>query len=588
MKVRTPYSITAIISTVFLALFSVFSLIGIIYFLSLERDAYIKQMDRIEEDINEEARNISANLQNIQQQVQWAAANIGTSNYWLTENVYEKKILGQDIENLLTGILKNSDIADSAFMVQRDSNIFLEKHTMDESLFLEVISTFTGRQSSQPLSPSLFISKSENSPNHLILWEPINNFNTKVMLVSTSARVYVTLPLDRILRDPGEGNTSFLCHLSGNTLSVYMQKGGTGDHEISSFDFEEFGGTSHNTIKIKNETYRSYFNSLEFGGLYLISLIPQTSMFASIWQILLHGVILLGFLLVLTIFGIIMVNTMINTPIHETVADISRIQKGDYTHRLKASSAKEINEISIGINNVLDELQLQNEKVIEAQKNLYEARYLQRESQIMALQAQINPHFLYNTMECIRSIAQERQVEEIIRIISSMIGIYRYSASNRLTGTVGEELRCAEEYAEIMQIRFEDRFTFEFRIGQDALGIEMPKMVLQPLIENAVTHGYANTLDNGLISVTGECRGEELLISVYDEGEGIAPEKLDELRNSLVNAHHTEKAANRIGLYNVDQRLKKAFGENHGLEIESAKGAFTKITIRIPIPGKGE
>ncbi len=588
MKVRNPYSITAIISTVFLALFSVFALIGIVYFLSLERDAYMKQMERVEEDINEEARNISLNLQNIRQQIQWAAANIGTSNYWLTENVYEKKILGQDIENLLTGILKSSDIADSAFMVQRDSNILLEKHTMDEALFLEVISAFTGKQSSQPLSPSLFTSRSEGSPNRLILWEPINNFNTRVMLVSTSARVYVTLPLDRILKDPGEGNASFLCHLAGNTLTVYMQKGSAEDQEIGSFDLGEIGGASRSTIKIKNRTYRSYFNSLEFGGLYFITLIPQTSMLASVWQILLHGLILLGFLLALTIFGIIMVNTMINTPIHETVADISRIQKGDYTHRLKASSAKEINEISIGINNVLDELQSQNEKVIEAQKNLYEARYLQRESQIMALQAQINPHFLYNTMECIRSIAQERHVGEITRIISSMIGIYRYSASSRLTATVGEELRCAEEYAEIMRVRFEDRFTFEFRIGQDFSGIEMPKMVLQPLIENAVTHGYSNTLDKGLITVSGERVGTELLISVYDEGEGIAPEKLDELRKSLLNARHTEKAANRIGLYNVDQRLKKAFGENRGLEIESVKGAFTRITIRIPIPGKGE
>ena len=168
-----------------------------------------------------------------------------------------------------------------------------------------------------------------------------------------------------------------------------------------------------------------------------------------------------------------------------------------------------------------------------------------------------------------------------------MIGIYRYSASGQLIGTVGDEIKCAKDYGEIMRIRFGDRFLFEFRIDESFMDIEMPKMILQPLMENAVTHGYEDSLDPGKITVIGECRDEILFLSVCDDGQGIPPKKLAELRDSLAGARHTEKTANRIGLFNVDQRMKQRFGEDYGLEIESVEGEYTRIMIRIPLNRNG-
>ena len=207
---------------------------------------------------------------------------------------------------------------------------------------------------------------------------------------------------------------------------------------------------------------------------------------------------------------------------------------------------------------------------------------LNRESQLRSLQAQINPHFLYNTLECIRSISQYYGVSEVSKIISGMIHIYRYSASNVVEGTLQSEFACAEAYAQIVQVRYEGRYEVELEPEESLRDSYMPKMILQPLIENAVSHGLAKRFSGGRVRVTARREGEEVLITVWDNGEGIPEADLEELRRRLERDMDTEGREGSIGLHNVHARIWKTFGGGYGVTIDSREGEGTSVYVRFP------
>ena len=207
---------------------------------------------------------------------------------------------------------------------------------------------------------------------------------------------------------------------------------------------------------------------------------------------------------------------------------------------------------------------------------------LNRESQLRSLQAQINPHFLYNTLECIRSISQHYGVGEISKIISGMIRIYRYSASHVSQGTVESEFSCADAYAQIVQVRYEGRYNIVLDADPDLHNYHMPKMILQPLIENAVNHGLIYRYTDGEVRVTAREAAGDILVTVADNGKGMKPEELLALRERLEQGILTESKKDSIGLNNVHLRIRKTFGASYGVQVESREDEGTTVYIRFP------
>jgi two-component system LytT family sensor kinase len=195
------------------------------------------------------------------------------------------------------------------------------------------------------------------------------------------------------------------------------------------------------------------------------------------------------------------------------------------------------------------------------------------EAQLRALRAQISPHFIYNALSAISALVRT-DPERARELIEEFAEFVRYSvrAHGEFT-TLAEELRSIDRYLLIERARFGDRLQVRLQVAPEVLPVVVPYLCLQPLVENAVRHGLAGKAGTGTVSIVASDAGAECLISVEDDGIGMDPQQL---RGS------TEKPNNHVGLTNVDDRLRSVFGPGCGLVVETAPGAGTKVSMRVP------
>lgn len=227
--------------------------------------------------------------------------------------------------------------------------------------------------------------------------------------------------------------------------------------------------------------------------------------------------------------------------------------------------------------------QLENHQVI---------RLSNRQAQYLALQNQINPHFLYNTLEAIRGDALSEGLDNIAAITEALATFFRYTISNMDSlVTLEEELSNAENYFSIQNYRFGDRIrmgvVFQGEI-QMARGFMIPKLTLQPIIENAIIHGLEHQVGPGTVTVEIGSDGERLLIAVTDDGVGMEESVLESITRRLANPVSEKEAGEKgrnggIALVNVDNRIRLLFGEQYGLRLSSIRGFGTRVEITLPV-----
>jgi len=202
---------------------------------------------------------------------------------------------------------------------------------------------------------------------------------------------------------------------------------------------------------------------------------------------------------------------------------------------------------------------------------LVEERSHVHKQELAALQAQINPHFLYNTLEIVNWMAIERGASDIASIVRSLSDMMRYAIGNgEETARVSEELAYVESYLALQGYRFPDKFDSHIVAPKEVLTCEMPKLCLQPLVENSIQHGFKGLRRKGTLNVVLAIEGDDLVAIVEDDGNG-----MDE--NKVILQEHSG-----IGVYNVDQRLKLRYGASYGLTYASVSGQGTTCTLRIP------
>ena len=192
-----------------------------------------------------------------------------------------------------------------------------------------------------------------------------------------------------------------------------------------------------------------------------------------------------------------------------------------------------------------------------------------------ALRAQISPHFVYNSLGAIASFVRT-DPDRARELLLEFADFTRYSfrRHGEFT-TLAEELRSIEQYLMLEQARFGDRLTVTLRIAPEVLPVAIPFLCLQPLVENGVQHGLEGREDGGRITIVAQDRDRECVITIEDDGAGEDPERV---RRALAGDTTTDS----IGLGNVDERLRRAFGDEYGLVVETAPGAGTKVTVRVP------
>ena len=226
-------------------------------------------------------------------------------------------------------------------------------------------------------------------------------------------------------------------------------------------------------------------------------------------------------------------------------------------------------------------------------QTIYEHELSQSKLKYFALKNQINPHFLYNTLACIKSIAICNKENEISEIASGMAKILKYNLSSENTATVTKEIEMIKAYLYIQSIRYYDSFSYSISIDEDIKNVEIMRFFLQPIVENAVIHGFSNSPTKGTITIRGELLDDCILFKISDSGIGIPPNILVQIKNNLENIatnlnNIDDKNSTSIGLANINSRIALFYGKDYGITINSAINSGTIVTVKLPINGSAE
>lgn len=281
---------------------------------------------------------------------------------------------------------------------------------------------------------------------------------------------------------------------------------------------------------------------------------------------------------------------------HITQSGQSAIKKGiDLTNI--SYSCSEIHDIYNAFSDMIQEINRLNHTIFNTYTKMYELEMNNRQTEIAFLRSQINPHFLYNTLTTICGMAASNMNNQIIDVTNALSQIFRYSVRGGDMVCLSEELDIIRSYVMIQSYRFENRFSVEYQIHNDTLEYKIPKMIIQPLVENAIVHGLEPSLKSGRLIISTSLDNEKklLTISVMDTGVGMSTKKLSQLQATLAESmqHKTSNAQNNlqtfdakahdsIGIFNVNSRIVLYYGEQYALKLDSWEGFGTNMQICIP------
>lgn len=316
----------------------------------------------------------------------------------------------------------------------------------------------------------------------------------------------------------------------------------------------------------------------------LLLLIPYNGLTSDLKQLLHYGVGLCGVLLCVAFLFVFYVIRRNMRDLRVIVDGLQSVETLNNHYRLPDNRTVEFNTITQSINRMLEQLELTTEEALEMKERIFSNEILKKNAELYALQTQINPHFLYNTLGCICSIAQHYQIKEIETIANSMAKIFRYCIKREASVPLSEELNCVLEYLEIIKQRFPNRMQFFICIPETHLQHPIPKMTLQPVVENAIQHGLRNVNRSGILSISSEETEDGFRIVVRDNGAGIAPETYARLQESLARGSQAaiHEQNDCIGLMNIHARLQLELGTKYGLGVFSEFGKGTTVILNMP------
>ncbi len=274
--------------------------------------------------------------------------------------------------------------------------------------------------------------------------------------------------------------------------------------------------------------------------------------------------------------------------INELTGLMHRIQSGNRTalkERLPVSGGSlEADSAAEAFNGMLDEIDKLNHDVFRSYTRMYEMEMASKLTELVYLRSQINPHFLYNTLELICGLSLGGgQRQEIVEVTRALGGILRYSIRGGGLVALHQEVEVTRSYLMIQLKRFGDRFQVEYDFPAEVSEAQVPKMLLQPLVENAIYHGLEERLEPGVLRLRAQISKDgALLLFVEDDGMGIAPEVLQQLQTRLETGGRNDSPESGIGLSNVHSRVQLYYGKEYGLQIESALNQGTRIIVRLP------
>jgi two-component system sensor histidine kinase YesM len=271
-------------------------------------------------------------------------------------------------------------------------------------------------------------------------------------------------------------------------------------------------------------------------------------------------------------------------PISRQTAFMASFVK-DTKRRIKVVGDNEIGRMAEKMNVMLDDIETLNQQIMESNQSCLKLHYEKKQTELLAFRSQINPHFLSNTFECIRGMALSHGEREIADLIKSLSSILRYNIKGDELASIIDEVRNLQEYAKIIDLRFQGRLKVHVDAQSGAFHCMFPKMLLQPLIENAVFHGLETKIEGGAVHVGIQRRDGLLIVEISDDGNGIAHDQLAALKEAMARYDSSGEISEKfqgIGFLNVYRRLRLFYGDSATLTLESNQAGGTRITLTAP------
>lgn len=311
-----------------------------------------------------------------------------------------------------------------------------------------------------------------------------------------------------------------------------------------------------------------------YTGWRIVGVIPENGTAGLSGPTVLFGLSVLLFSAFLMTFLNFRISAYISDPIRRLDAAVKQFEAGSEEVEISEAGFYEIRHLARSIRSMVSTMRHLTEDIIVQEEQ-------KRRSELEVLQSQINPHFLYNTLDSVIWMTESGRYQEAIQTVSSLARLFRISLSKgKRIIPLKDELEHARNYLNIQQIRYKNRFNVSINAGEGTEELYTLKLTIQPLLENAITHGFEGTLEGGEITIDARREGDDLIISVTDDGVGIRPDVartlLDENRPEI----HTKGSG--IGVRNVHRRLRLTFGEEYGLTIFSEPDEGTTVRMRLP------
>lgn len=307
---------------------------------------------------------------------------------------------------------------------------------------------------------------------------------------------------------------------------------------------------------------------LQVGGL-----LNTSGAFRSVNRVWRQLLIISIFFLLILVFAVIQISRTISQEFQAFISKLRQTSVADETALIHSAASSEFAELTDEYNHMLLRLQ-------ESNKKLTKQQILLKNAEIKTLQAQINPHFLYNTLDCISSLASLGKTAEITDIVPKLADIMRMSIKGPDLLLISEDLKFVRDYLDIQKMRFQDRLLFLIESSSSMEHLYIPKLIIQPVVENAIIHGICESTENGLLSIQLFTTEKDVLIRIYNTGPLFSDEVIEKI-HAISQASFSEQKS--IGLMNIQMRLKSQFGNSYGLTLENMDDQTSVcVTIRIP------
>ncbi|SER69143.1 two-component system, sensor histidine kinase YesM [Gracilibacillus ureilyticus] len=285
---------------------------------------------------------------------------------------------------------------------------------------------------------------------------------------------------------------------------------------------------------------------------------------------------------IIFIIGLYMfISNKLILPIHILKSKMTQAAEGNLNAKVNPVGEDEIATLGYSFNQMISKIKTLLDQSIEEQKKLKAAEF-------RTMQAQINPHFLYNTLDTIVWLAEAKQHESVIELTKALSQYSRISLSKGKDWiTIADEMSHIDSYLYIQQTRYEDILDVTVNVDQHLYRYHILKLLLQPIVENAIYHGIKNKRGKGYLRINGTLEADDLIrFDVIDNGIGMDEARLQKLKNHLISGEVVPDSKSGFGLINVQQRIQLYYGKEYGIKINSWKGSGTRVTITIPKRGE--